>query len=114
MRSNLRWCSDGFEFACWNGEIVRAALVIDAQDREIVAWKAVANAGISESDVRDLMLEAVEKRFSAIRAPETVEWLTDNGSPGTVKNLSRRFIGPHYGRPMLKYLNPRSDISSGR
>jgi putative transposase len=23
MRSNLRWCSDGLEFTCWNGEIVR-------------------------------------------------------------------------------------------
>jgi transposase InsO family protein len=26
MRSNIRWCSDGFEFTCWNGEIVRGAL----------------------------------------------------------------------------------------
>jgi putative transposase len=85
MRSNLRWCSDGFEFVCWNGEIVRAAFVIDAHDREIIAWKAVANAGISGSDVRDMMLEAVEKRFSAIRAPEPVEWLTDNGSPYTAR-----------------------------
>jgi hypothetical protein len=24
MRSNLRWCSDGFEFTCWNGEVVGA------------------------------------------------------------------------------------------
>ena len=30
MRSNLRWCSDGFEFACWNGDIVRGAFIIDA------------------------------------------------------------------------------------
>ena len=21
MRSNLRWCSDGFEFTCWNGDV---------------------------------------------------------------------------------------------
>ena len=26
MRSDLRWCSDGFEFTCRNGEIVRGAL----------------------------------------------------------------------------------------
>ena len=26
MRSNLRWCSDGFEFTCWNGDVVRGAL----------------------------------------------------------------------------------------
>jgi len=25
MRSNLRWCSDGLEFTCWNGEVVRMA-----------------------------------------------------------------------------------------
>jgi len=28
MCSNLRWCSDGLEFACWNGEIVRMALLV--------------------------------------------------------------------------------------
>lgn len=22
MRSNLRWCSDGLEFACWNGDVI--------------------------------------------------------------------------------------------
>lgn len=47
MRSNLRWCSDGFEFTCWNGDIIRAAFIIDAHDREIIAWRAVVNAGIS-------------------------------------------------------------------
>jgi putative transposase len=60
MRSNLRWCSDGFEFTCRNGDIVRGAFIIDAHDREIIAWRAVVNAGISGSDIRDIMLEAVE------------------------------------------------------
>ena len=50
MRSNLRWCSDAFEIACWNGEIVRVVFVIDAHDREIIAWQAIAGAGISGSD----------------------------------------------------------------
>lgn len=49
IRSNLRWCSDGLEFTCWSGDIVRAAFLIDAHDREIIAWRAVANAGISGS-----------------------------------------------------------------
>ena len=40
MRSDLRWCSDGFEFTCWNGEIVRGAFVLDAHDREVIAWRA--------------------------------------------------------------------------
>lgn len=68
MRSNIRWCSDGFEFSCWNREIVRGAFIIDAHDREIISWRAVVNAGISGSDIRDMMLEAVEM-------------LSDNGSP---------------------------------
>lgn len=85
MRSNLRWCSDGLEFTCWNGDVIRAAFLIDAHDREIIAWRAVANAGISGSDVRDMLLEAVEKRFSTYRAPEIVEVLSDNGSAYTAK-----------------------------
>ena len=85
MRSNLRWCSDGLEFACWNGEIIRMAFIIDAFDREIVASTAVSRVGISGSDIRDMMLEAVEKRFGSVRAPHPVEHLSDNGSPYTAK-----------------------------
>ena len=86
LRSNLRWCSDGFEFACWNGEVVRGAFIIDTHDREVIAWRAVTNAGISGSDVQDMMLEAVEVRFGGIRAPHPVEVLSDNGSPYTAKD----------------------------
>ena len=85
MRSNLRWCSDVFEIACWNGETVRVAFIIDAHDREIIAWHAVGGSGISGSMVRDMMLEAVETRFAALRAPNLLEWLTDNGSAYTAK-----------------------------
>jgi putative transposase len=85
MRSNLRWCSDGLEFSCWNGDVVRMAFIIDAFDREIIAWTAVCGAGISGSDVRDMMLDAVEKRFGTVRAPNPVEHLSDNGSPYTAK-----------------------------
>ena len=85
MLSNLRWCSDGFEFTCWNGDIVRGAFIIDAHDREVIAWRAVVNAGISGSDVRDMMLEAVEKRFGGYQAPHPVEMLSDNGAPYTAR-----------------------------
>lgn len=85
MRSNLRWCSDGLEFTCWNGEVVRLAFIIDAFDREIISWAAVANAGISGSDVRDMMLEAVEKRFGRTHAPHAIEHLSDNGSAYTAR-----------------------------
>lgn len=60
MRSNMRWCSDGFEFTCWNGDVIRGLFIIDAHDREIISWRAVTNAGISGSDIRDMMLELVE------------------------------------------------------
>jgi putative transposase len=86
MRSNLRWCSDSLEFTCWNGDIIRMAFIIDAFDREIIAWLALSGAGISGSDVRDMMLAAVERRFRATRAPHRVEHLSDNGSPYTAKD----------------------------
>jgi putative transposase len=85
MRSNLRWCSDVLEFTCWNGEVIRLAFLIDAFDREIIAWVAVAGTGISGSDVRDMMLEAVERRFGDVGAPHRIEHLSDNGSPYTAK-----------------------------
>ena len=69
MRSNLRWCSDTFEIACWNNEIVRVGFSLDGHDREAISWLGVAGGGISGSDVRDMMLEAVEKRFGSDRAP---------------------------------------------
>ncbi len=59
----------GLEFTCWNGDVIRPAFLIDAHDREIIAWRAVANAGMSGSDVRDMQLETVEKRFDTYRAP---------------------------------------------
>lgn len=90
IRSNLRWCSDGFEFTCWNGDIVRGVFIIDAHDREIIAWRAVVNAGISGSDVRDIMLEAVEIRFGSLRASSLVEMLSDNGSAYTARE-TRQF-----------------------
>jgi len=79
MRSNLRWFSDGFELACWNGDVVRGAFIIDAHDQEIIAWRALVNASISGSDIRDMMLEAVEARFGNYREPHSVEMLSDNG-----------------------------------
>jgi transposase InsO family protein len=85
LRSNLRWCSDGLEFVCWNGDVIRATLIIDAHDCEIIAWRAVTDAGISVSNVSDMMLEAVEARFGGYRAPQPVEMLSDNGSPSIAK-----------------------------
>lgn len=79
LRSNIRWCSDSLEFTCWNGEVVRIAFALDCHDREIIGWVATT-AGISGEMIRDLMVECVERRFAAVRAPHPVQWLADNGS----------------------------------
>jgi putative transposase len=51
-RSNLRWCSDGFEIGCDNGEKVRVA--VECCDREAIG--------------------------QVNRLTNTIEWLSDNGS----------------------------------
>jgi len=77
---NRRWCSDGFEIGCDNGERVRVAFALDCCDREAMSFLATT-AGISGDDVRDLMVAAVEHRFGRVnRLPATIEWLSDNGS----------------------------------
>ncbi|MCA3357643.1 MAG: IS3 family transposase [Roseomonas sp.] len=81
--SNQRWASDGLEIPCWNGEVVRIAFAIDTHDREIITWVATHGGGISGEMIRDMMLDCVERRFNALRAPFPVQWLTDNGSAYT-------------------------------
>ena len=88
--SNLRWCSDGFELACDNGEKVRVAFALDCCDREAMAWVATTQ-GIKAEDVRDLMVASVESRFGQVnRLPRTIEWLSDNGS-GYIAKRPRAF-----------------------
>jgi transposase InsO family protein len=79
IRPNLRWTSDCFEIPCWNDEVVRVAFALDTCDREAITWCATT-AGITGEMVRDLMLEAVEKRFGGTITPQPVQWLSDNGS----------------------------------
>ena len=87
---NRRWCSDGFEIGCENGERVRVAFALDCCDREAMSWVATTG-GVSGEHVRDLMLAAVESRFGRVdRPPEPIEWLSDNGSP-YVATETRRF-----------------------
>src|SRR5689334_17837820 len=91
LRSNIRWCSDHFELACRNGEIVRVLFAIDACDREVMGWLATS-AGISGEIVRDLMVACVERRFGTSKAAHPVEWLSDNGSAYIAKD--RNGLGP--------------------
>jgi len=38
--SNTRWCSDGFEFRCEDGEKLRVTFALDCCDREAISWVA--------------------------------------------------------------------------
>ncbi|MGD2931954.1 IS3 family transposase [Escherichia coli] len=77
--SNQRWCSDGFEFRCDNGEKLRVTFALDCCDREALHW-AVTTGGFNSETVQDVMLGAVERRFGNELPASPVEWLTDNGS----------------------------------
>jgi transposase InsO family protein len=74
IRPNLRWTSDGFEIACWNGQSVRVAFALDTCDREVMSGLATTG-GISGEMIRDLILENVERRFNSQQTPHPVEWL---------------------------------------
>ena len=80
--SDVRWCSDGFEIKCDSGETVTATFAKDCCDREIMAWRAWPGKGLPGEPVREMLIEAVEKRFGAVEAvpaDRTLEFLTDNG-----------------------------------
>jgi len=81
-----RWCSDGFEIGCDNGERVRIAFTLDCCDREAISWVATTGGSIEGGDIRDLMIESVERRFGLVnRLATPIEWLSDTGSPYTAR-----------------------------
>jgi putative transposase len=80
--SNTRWCSDGFEIKCDDGYTVTAAFAEDCCDREIMAFRAWEGKGLPGEPVREMLIEAVEKRFGAVEALPAnlrLEFLSDNG-----------------------------------
>ncbi len=77
--SNRRWCSDGFEFRCDNGEKLRVTFAMDCCDRDTLGW-ATSTGGYDSDTVQDVMLRSVERRFGDSLPASPVEWLTDNGS----------------------------------
>ncbi|MFY4707050.1 IS3 family transposase [Burkholderia glumae] len=79
-KSNVRWCSDGFEFRCDDGVSLRVVFALDCCDREAMSW-AASTGGYTGDMVRDVMLQAVENRFAGkLKADNEIEWLSDNGS----------------------------------
>lgn len=91
LERNTRWCSDGFEIPCDNGERVRVAFALDCCDREAMSFVGTTG-GTSGNDVRDLMLVAVEQRFGSVNhLPQPIEWLSDNGSCYVARD-TRNFV----------------------
>jgi transposase InsO family protein len=79
LRPNIRWCSDEFEIACWNGKKVRVAFSLGCCDRELTCHVATT-AGIRLQMIQDLMLQSVGHRFGSLeKASRPIEWLSDNG-----------------------------------
>lgn len=87
--SDMRWCSDGFEFGCDDGEKLRVTFALDCCDREAIDW-AASTGGYDSVTVQDVMLRSVEKRFGNRLPDEPVQWLTDNGSAYTAHD-TRKF-----------------------
>jgi putative transposase len=82
--SNQRWCSDGFNVPCWNGDVVRVAFALDCHDREALGHVARAR-DLRGEDIRLLLDEALWCRFGerTLTAPVEIQWLSDNGAPYT-------------------------------
>ncbi|AVS71618.1 IS3 family transposase [Paracidovorax avenae] len=81
-RSDLRWCSDGLEIKCDSGQTVTATFTKDCCDREVMAWRAWEGKGLPGEPVREMLIEAVERRFGAVEAVpagKQLEFLSDNG-----------------------------------
>lgn len=81
--SDMRWCSDGFEIKCDSGQTVTATFAKDCCDREIMAFRAWEGKGLPGEPVREMLIEAVEKRFGAVETMPTghlLQFLSDNGS----------------------------------
>jgi putative transposase len=90
--SNTRWCSDGFEIKCFNGEKVYVVFVLDTCDREAISFIA-SDTPLVADHVQSLMVEAVEKRFASHKAPRQIEFLSDRGAiyrAYNVQNLARQ------------------------
>lgn len=89
-RSDQRYCSDGFEIRCDNGERVRVAFSLDCCDRQAIAF-AGTTAGISGELVRDVMVQTLVERFGSVpQLPSPAEWLSDNES-GYIARETREF-----------------------
>lgn len=79
LHSNTRWCSDGFEIKCYNGEKVYVAFALDCHDRECLSYVAY-NRPLLAIDIQELMINSVDNRFKKSKTPREIQFLSDRGS----------------------------------
>jgi putative transposase len=88
LHSNTRWCSDGMEIRCFNGEKVYVAFVLDCCDREAISYVARTRHLVGE-DIQSLMIESVEKRFGKLKTDRELEFLSDRGGIYRAYNVQK-------------------------
>ena len=77
--SNTRWCSDGLEIKCFNGEKVYVAFTLDCHDRECIGVVG-SKEPLLGTDIQDLMVLSVESRFPLLKTLREIQFLSDRGS----------------------------------
>ena len=70
--------------------VATATFAKDCCNREILAWRAWEGKGLAGEPVRDMLVEAVERRFGNALPDRPIQWLSDNGSAYTAA-LTRSF-----------------------
>jgi len=88
-QSDMRWCSDGLEIKCDSGQTVTATFMKDCCDREVIAWRAWEGKGLPGEPVREMLIEAVERRFGSVDAvpgQHQLELLSGNGGAYVAAN----------------------------
>jgi putative transposase len=129
--SDTRWCSDGFAIKCDAGQTVTATFAKDCCDREIMAFRAWERKGLPCEPVRNMLIEAVEKRFGAVEAVPAghrLQFLSDNGGayvahetrhtpPGRwVSHFEHAHVQPpeqRHGRKLRQHVQARLRESDG-
>lgn len=72
--SDQRWCSDGLEFKCFNGDTVSMTFVLDCCDREAISFVEEKGKGLPAWMTQEQVLLAVNT------VPRKLQLLIDNGS----------------------------------
>jgi putative transposase len=109
LHSNTRWCSDGFEIICFNGEKVYVAFSLDYHDRFAIDFVA-RKKPLQAEDIQDLMMSSILKRFNSVRAPKVIQFLSDRGTIYRAKETIE--LGRHMNLKSC-FTRPRTPQSNG-